>query len=64
MAISRQECNQQIAFEITKYVMKHSDIRFHQALQNLNIEIPNTDQFYEESLETLKRIHNENQRAP
>lgn len=36
--------------------MQHPDIRFHQALVDLNLIIPNSDLYYEESSVTLERI--------
>ena len=50
---SRQEANRKILGLLAQAVEKNPDLRFHQLLQNLGIEIPHTDQFYEESSKTL-----------
>lgn len=43
---------------LAEEIEKNSDIRFHQLLQNLNVVKPNTDQFYEESFDTLNNLMN------
>lgn len=53
---SRQEANRKILGLLAKAVEKNPDLRFHQLLQNLGIEIPHTDQFYEESSKTLEDL--------
>ena len=50
---SRQEENRAILKLLSEAIEKNPDLRFHQILQNLGIEIPHTDQFYEESSKTL-----------
>lgn len=62
--MTRKIANQQIVRKIQEIIEKYPGLRFHQILQNIGISIPNTDQFYEESEVTLKRIsENENQRT-
>ena len=51
---SRQEANRAILKLLSEAVEKNPDLRFHQLLQNLGIEVPYTDQFYEESIKTLE----------
>ena len=51
---SRQEVNRKILELLAQAVEKNPDLRFHQLLQNLGIEVPHTDQFYEESTKTLE----------
>lgn len=53
---SRQEANQTILNLLSEAVEKNPDLRFHQLLQSLGIEIPHTDQFYEESSKTLENL--------
>lgn len=65
----RQEANREILRAISAQVEAHPELRFHQILQNMNIsqtqmigEAPNEemvgkDQFYEESVDTLKRVN-------
>ena len=50
---ARQEANRTILNLLSEAIEKNPDLRFHQILQNLGIEIPHTDQFYEESSKTL-----------
>ena len=50
---SRQEANRAILKLLSEAVEKNPDLRFHQLLQSLGIEVPHTDQFYEESSKTL-----------
>lgn len=52
----RQEANQTILNLLSEAVEKHPDLRFHQLLQFLGIELPRTDQFYEESSQTLETL--------
>lgn len=65
--MNRQEANRKILSILSDTVDQHPDWRFHQILQNLYINLKDTndgvvsenkclDQFYEESEETLKRI--------
>ena len=53
---SRQEANRKILELLAKAVEKNPDFRFHQLLQNFGIEVPHTDQFYEESSKTLEDL--------
>lgn len=53
---SRQEANRTILKLISEAVEKNPAQRFHQLLQNLGIEIPHADQFYEESSKTLENL--------
>lgn len=50
---SRQEANRAILKLLSEAVEKNPDLRFHQILQSFGIEVPHTDQFYEESSKTL-----------
>lgn len=52
----RQEANRTILNLLSEAVEKNPDLRFHQLLQNLGVEVPNTDQFYEESSKTLENL--------
>lgn len=65
--MNRQEANRKILSILSDAVEQHADLRFHQILQNLYINLKDTkdgvvsedkclDQFYEESEETLERI--------
>jgi len=54
--MTRLEANRQIIQRISEYVEEFPDQRFHQVLQNMNIEHPGTDEFYVESEETLNSI--------
>lgn len=56
MTNNRLECNLEIVTQLFKYFMQHPDIRFQQALIDLNLIIPDSDLYYEESSVTLKRI--------
>ena len=53
---SRQEANRTILNLLSEAVEMNPDLRFHQLLQNLGIETPHTDQFYEESSKTLENL--------
>ena len=50
---SRQDANRAILKLLSEAIEKNPDLRFHQILQSLGIEIPHVDQFYEESSKTL-----------
>ena len=50
---TRQEANRTILNLLSEAIEKNPGLRFHQILQNLGIEVPHTDQFYEESSKTL-----------
>ncbi len=52
----RQEANRTILNLLSEAVEKNPDLRFHQLLQDLGVEVPNTDQFYEESSKTLENL--------
>lgn len=60
--MTRQAANYEILNILYAIVEKHPDWRFHQILQNLDVNIRDVktlrclDQFYEESEETLKRV--------
>ena len=53
---TRQDANRQILEEIHKFVEEHPDWRFHQILQNIGVEKPHEDQWYEESTDTLRNM--------
>lgn len=57
--MNRQEDNRKILELVSRAVEEFPDWRFHQILQNLGIEHPFTDQWYEESGETLRNIRKE-----
>ena len=52
----RQEANKTILNLLSEAVEKNPDLRFHQLLQFLGVELPRTDQFYEESSKTLENL--------
>lgn len=52
----RQEANMQILELVKEAIEEHPDWRFHQILQNIGVEQPAIDQWYEESDETLCNI--------
>ena len=54
--MTRQEANRKIVELVAKAVEEFPDWRFHQILQNMGIEEPHDDQWYEESSETLSSI--------
>ncbi len=54
--MNRQAANRQIVETIKDMVELYPDWRFHQILQNLGVEQPAIDQWYEESDETLCNI--------
>ena len=54
--MNRQDANRKILELISRVVEDSPDWRFHQILQNLGIEQPTIDQWYEESEETLCNI--------
>ena len=55
--ITRLEANRLIVEHIKVAVEACPDWRFHQILQNIGVEQPATDQWYEESEDTLKNIN-------
>jgi hypothetical protein len=55
-AQTRLEANRKIVETLAQAVEQNPDLRFHQLLQFLGIETPRTDQFYEESTETLETL--------
>ena len=55
--MSRLAANREIVRIIAEEVEKYPDWRFHQILQNINVnKTPAVDQWYEESEDTLKRV--------
>ena len=56
--MTRLEANRTIVNLIKETVEAYPDWRFHQILQNLEVEKPGIDQWYEESTETLCNIEN------
>ena len=56
--MTRLEANRLIVNLIKETVEAYPDWRFHQILQNLEVEKPGIDQWYEESPETLCNIEN------
>jgi hypothetical protein len=55
--MTRQQANRQIVEAIKDMVELYPDWRFHQILQNIGVEQPAIDQWYEESVDTLKNIN-------
>ena len=51
--------NRLIVSLLSEEVEKNPDLRFHQILQNFGVEVPNSDQFYEESSTTLSNLAKE-----
>ena len=56
--MKRHEANREIVEMVAKAVEEHLDWRFHQILQNIGVEQPAIDQWYEESEETLTNANN------
>lgn len=54
--MTRLEANRKILESISKSIEGNPDWRFHQVLQNLRLEIPGVDQWYEESETSLERM--------
>jgi hypothetical protein len=60
--MTRQEANRKILNLLSATIEQHPDWRFHQILQNLDVNLRDVatlrcfDQFYEESEETFNRI--------
>lgn len=54
--MTRQVANRMIVEAIKDAIELYPDWRFHQILQNMGIERPAIDQWYEESDETLNNI--------
>ena len=54
--MNRQEANRKILELVSRAVEDFPDWRFHQILQNLGVEQPAIDQWYEESDETLCNV--------
>jgi len=52
----RLECNEQILQHLYRIAKENPDLRFHQLLSCVDVLSPNTDLFYEESEETLRRM--------
>ena len=57
--MTRLEANRLIVERIKETVEEFPDWRFHQMLQNIGVEKPAIDQWYEESDETLCNIKKE-----
>lgn len=57
--MNRQDDNRKILELVSRAVEEFPDWRFHQILQNLGIEQPFNDQWYEESCVTLRNIRKE-----
>jgi hypothetical protein len=61
--MTRQAANYEILNKLYAIVEQHPDWRFHQILQNLDVNLRDVtefkclDQFYEESEETLERVN-------
>ena len=55
----RLASNRLILSLLSEAVEKNPDMRFHQILQNFGVEVPNSDQFYEESSKTLSDLTKE-----
>lgn len=55
--MTRQQANEQILGRIREAVAMFPDWRFHQILQNIGVELPGMDQWYEESVDTLKNTN-------
>lgn len=55
--MTRQQANERILEGIRDAVKAFPDWRFHQILQNIGVEQPAIDQWYEESEDTLKNIN-------
>jgi hypothetical protein len=61
--MTRQAANYEILNKLYAVVEQHPDWRFHQILQNLDVNLRDVtefkclDQFYEESEETLERVN-------
>ena len=56
--MTRLEANRLIVNLIKETLEAYPDWRFHQILQNLEVEKPGIDQWYEESTDTLYNIKN------
>lgn len=54
--ISRYQANCLILAKLQRAIDKFPDQRFHQIMQNIGIESPDEDQWYEESEVTLDNI--------
>lgn len=54
--LSRYQTNCLIMAKLQRLIDRYPDQRFHQILQNIGVEDPGHDQFYEESTDTLETI--------
>ena len=54
--LSRHQANCLIMAKLQRMIDRYPDQRFHQILQNIGVEDPGNDQFYEESTDTLVTI--------
>lgn len=55
--LTRHQANCLIMVKLQRLIDRYPDQRFHQILQNIGVEDPGNDQFYEESVDTLVTIH-------
>ena len=58
--MDRLIANRAILAILAVEVERNPDLRFHQLLQNFGVEKPNTDQWYEESCNTLTELQQRN----
>lgn len=58
--MNRLIANRAILAILAVEVERNPDLRFHQLLQNFGVEKPNTDQWYEESCNTLAELQQRN----
>ena len=54
--VKRFDCNRKIIKMLEYYIEANPNMRFNQLLQVFDVVIKNSDQFYEESAETLQRM--------
>lgn len=54
--LSRYQANCLIMVKLQRLIDRYPDQRFHQILQNIGVEDPGNDQFYEESVDTLVTV--------
>lgn len=54
--LSRYQANCLIMAKLQRLIDRYPNQRFHQILQNIGVEDPGNDQFYEESADTLMTI--------
>lgn len=56
MIMTRLQANEEILKRLGQIVQRNPNWRFHQILQNYNVENPGVDQWYEESTITLTNL--------